>query len=200
VCTAARSSTVCVQQQGAVLCVYSSKEQYCVCTATRNSTAYMQQQGVVLCVYSNQEQYCVCTAARSSTVCAQQQGAVLCVCTSTATKNSTVCMQPEHYCVYAAARSSTVCVYSTTRVGALDCSSHLPMHLCVACVRMLHHLYHSAWAFERPTVYRQAHSVQTPCTLSGAFEARVPPCTLRYMSVAGQLWCPFQNCEHIIDN
>jgi len=50
-------------------------------------------------------------------------------------------------------------------------------------------LYHSAWAFER-----YHHSVQTPCTLSGAFEARVHPCTL---SVAGQLWCP---CEHVIDN
>jgi len=36
-------------------------------------------------------------------------------------------------------------------------------------------------------------------TLSGAFEARVHPCTLGYMSVAGQQWCPF-NCEHIIDN
>ena len=38
------------------------------------------------------------------------------------------------------------------------------------------------WAFER---YR--HSVQTPCTLSGAFEARVHPCTLGYMSIAEQL-------------
>jgi len=30
------------------------------------------------------------------------------------------------------------------------------------------YLYHSAWAFER-----YCHSVQNPCTLSGAFEARV---------------------------
>ena len=126
------------------------------------------------------------------------------------------------------------------------------------------YLYHSAWAFER---YR--HSVQTPCTLSGAFEAMVyqysspllspslstltQPCpviavtfsllpyllvrlsicclyiyihvlsrvghcwpaapvarlkntyhiisyTLGYIRVPWQLWCPFQNCEHIIDN
>jgi len=29
--------------------------------------------------------------------------------------------------------------------------------------------------------------------------SQVHPCTLGYMSVAGQLWYPFQNCEHIID-
>jgi len=56
-------------------------------------------------------------------------------------------------------------------------------------------LYHSAWAFER---YR--HSVQIPCTLSGAFEARVYQYTLGYIGAPWQLWCPFQNCEHIIDN
>jgi len=55
-------------------------------------------------------------------------------------------------------------------------------------------LYHSAWAFER---YR--HSVQT-CTLSGAFEARVYQCTPGCMRAPWQLWCPFQNCEHIISS
>jgi len=35
-----------------------------------------------------------------------------------------------------------------------------------------YYLYHSVWAFER---YR--HSVQTPCTISSAFEGRVHPCT-----------------------
>ena len=42
--------------------------------------------------------------------------------------------------------------------------------------------------------------VQTPCTLSGAFEARVYQYTLGYIRAPWQLWCPFQNCEHIIDN
>ena len=39
-------------------------------------------------------------------------------------------------------------------------------------------LYHSAWAFER-----HHYSGQIPCRLSGAY-----PCTLEYVSVAGQLW------------
>jgi len=51
-------------------------------------------------------------------------------------------------------------------------------------------LYHSAWVFER---YR--HSVQTPCTLSGAFEARVYqyqgsleiPCLLKFQGKADKV-------------
>ena len=48
------------------------------------------------------------------------------------------------------------------------------------------------------TVYK-AH-VQSPCTLRGAFEARVYQYTLGYIRAPWQLWCPFQNCEYIIDN
>jgi len=36
--------------------------------------------------------------------------------------------------------------------------------------------------------------------LSSAFEARVYQYTLGYMRSPWQLRCPFQNCEHIIDN
>jgi len=32
---------------------------------------------------------------------------------------------------------------------------------------------------------RYHHTVQTQCTLSGAFESKVHPCTLGYMSIAG---------------
>ena len=56
------------------------------------------------------------------------------------------------------------------------------------------YLYHSAWVFER---YR--HSVQMPCTLSSAFEARVYQYTIGYIRAPWQLRCPFPNCEHIID-
>ena len=38
-----------------------------------------------------------------------------------------------------------------------------------------HHLYHDAWVYQR-----SRHSVQYSCTVGGAFEARVYPCTLGY--------------------
>jgi len=48
--------------------------------------------------------------------------------------------------------------------------------------------------------FKGTASVQIPCTLSGAFEAKVYQYTLGYIGAPWQLWCPFQNCEHIIDN
>ena len=66
--------------------------------------------------------------------------------------------------------TTTVCLHSnchnvsciTRLVSCCQYVYHIVMH------SMVCDLYHSVWAFER---YR--HSVQTPCTLSAAFEARV---------------------------
>jgi len=57
------------------------------------------------------------------------------------------------------------------------------------------HLNHSACASLR---YRD--SLKIPGTGSGAVEARVYQYTRGYIRAPWQLWCPFQNCEHITDN